>query len=268
MNWTLAVKVLQMNARGVASYAAGCFFYSLLVVVLFQRVITQHAAFFRQYVDLFPKSFLRLFNAAGDFTTLGGFVGAEYLSFLWVVIVAAFVITFTSGALAQELEQGTLELLLAYPISRIRVLTSKLAALVAALLIIVAATLLGLWAGALSEKLPVAAASFGAVGVLAMAFALAIAGYGLLFSALAQERGVAAGAAAALTVVFYAINFASQNWEALSGVSRFTIFGYFSPQNAIDFGRVDAQAMMVLLGLALGSTILAALAFRRRDLTA
>src|SRR5258708_19158399 len=203
MSGTLIAKVLKMHASGIASYSGASFFYSLLVVVLFQQFMVRHKTFFQQYLNIIPKGLLRAFNAGGDITSFGGFVGAEYLSFIWVVIAVAFVAAFTSGALAKELEQATLELILAYPIGRTRFFFSKVAALVIGILLIVGATLLGLWAGASTQDLSVSPGSYAAICVLAVAFALAIAGYAFLFSALASERAQPAGWATALTLAFY-----------------------------------------------------------------
>lgn len=267
MSGTLVVKVLKMQANSIASYAAGSALYSLLVVVLFQQFVERNKSFFENYINIMPKALLRVFNAGGDLTSFGGFVGAEYLSFIWVVLAAAFVIAFTSGALAKELEQGTLELMLAYPLGRGRFFLSKVAALVAGVLIIVVATVAGLWLGALSQHLDVQTSAYWAVGALATAFALAIAGYGFLFSAIASERATAAGAAAGLTVIFYAINFAAQNWDQLSGLRRVTLFSYYLPEDAINLGRVDTGAVVALLGVAFVATTAAGIIFRLRDLS-
>jgi ABC-2 type transport system permease protein len=267
MSWTLTSKVLKLQAPSILAYALGSIFYSFLIVVLFQRFVEQHKTFLTQYVSVMPRALLRAFNVGGDFTTFGGFVGAEYLSFIWVVIVAAFVIAFTSGALAKELEQGTLELILAYPLGRVRFFASKLAALVIGLAVIVVATVGGIWFGALSQHLSVGPNAYLAVGALGLAFALAIGGYGFLFSAAASERAPAAGATAALTVLFYAVHFAAQTWDPFKGLSRLTLFNYYLPQDAINLGRVDLASIAVLLGVALIGTIAAAVIFRLRDLS-
>lgn len=267
MSWTLTRKVLKLQATSLVSYAGGALLYSLMAVVLFERVIAPHANFIQQYIRLFPKGFLRAFNAGGDYTTFGGFVAAEYLGFMWVVILVAFLVSFTSGALARELEQGTLELLLAYPLSRARVFNSKVLALMIGLALIVSATLVGLWIGAASQHAAVAGGSFWAMAVLGVAFGLAIAGYGFLFSAAASERAVAAAAAAALTVLFYAMNFAAQTWDRLSGLGRFSIFHYYKPEDTINLARVDVFAILVLLGIAVFTTVAAGLIFRYRDLS-
>ena len=268
MSLTMTLKVLGMQARTIASYALGSAFYSALIVVLFHTFIQQHAAFFQQYLTILPKALLQAFNiSGGNILTFGGFLGAEYLSFIWVVIIAAFVISFTSGAVAREVEQGTIELVLAYPIGRIRFFLSKVAALAIGVLLIVAATLAGIWVGALTQHVQVAPGSFAAIGVLAATFALAIAGYGFLFSAAASERATAAGAAAGVTILFYAVNFASSIWTQLSGLSRLSIFHYYAPQDAINLGRVDTGAFLVLFGVALLTMLAGAAVFRLRDLS-
>ncbi|HZC79344.1 MAG TPA: ABC transporter permease subunit, partial [Ktedonobacterales bacterium] len=199
MSWALATKTLKMQAPTIATYATGAAVYGALVVMLFERVFANHIGLIEQYVRIFPKGFLRVFNVSNGATSLGGFVAIQYLSLVWVIIAGAFVITASSGALAREREQGTLELLLAYPIGRLRVYASKVAALLAGLLIIILATLAGLWAGAIGQPAAVAPSLLWPAGLLCFAFALAIAGYCFLFSALASERALAAGAAAAVT---------------------------------------------------------------------
>src|SRR5207245_10369701 len=141
VNPTLTIKVLKMQAQTIASYALGSAFYSALVVFLFHSFIVQHTAFFQQYLTILPKALLQAFNISGpNIFPFGGFLVAEYLSCIWVVIVAAFIISFTSGAIAREVEQGTIELVLAYPVGRMRFFLSKVVVLVLDLRATVAAT--------------------------------------------------------------------------------------------------------------------------------
>lgn len=266
MSWTLTAKILKMQAGTIAAYAAGAAIYGTLVVILFEHVFANHIGLIEQYVRIFPKGFLRVLNMGNGATSLGGFIAVQYLSLVWVMVAGAFVITASSGALAREHEPGTLELLLAYPIGRFRVYASKVAALLAGLIVIILATLAGLWAGAIGQPATVALTALWPAGVLCFAFALAIAGYGFLFSAVASDRARAAGAAAAVTVLFYLLYLCAQTLDRLAGLSRFTLFSYYRPQAAIDLGRVDVQALMVLLGVGIAGLILGAAVFRWRDL--
>ena len=267
MSLGLTSQTLKLQAQSIVSYALGAGVYSVLVVFLFQRVVEQHKGFINQYLAIVPKALLRLFNIGGtDLISFGGFVGAEYLSFIWVVIVAAFTIAFTSGALAKELEQGTMELILAYPLGRLRFFFSKVAALLVALAVIVLSTVGGIWLGALSQHLSVSRSAYLPTAIVGLAFAMAISGYGFLFSALASERGAAALPAAGLTLLFYLVNFVAQTWDSMKGAARLSLFNYYRPQDALNFGRVDLPVILLLLAVALAGTLAAALVFRMRDL--
>jgi ABC-2 type transport system permease protein len=268
MSLTLTRKVLKMQASSLASYAFGSAFYAVLIVVLYQQFVQQHRSVFEQYVKVAPKALLQMFNiSGGNLATLGGFLGAEYLSFIWVIVIAIFVISFATGALVRELEQGTLELMLAYPISRLGFYLSKVAALVVGVAIIVGVTILAIWLSALDQNLHLTAGAYAAISALMMSFAFAIAGYSLLFSALDSQRSRAAGVAAGLTVLFYAINFVSQVLPQLSGLRWLSLFKYFTPDVAIDTGRADPQSVAVLAGIGVVGAIAGAIVFRQRDLS-
>jgi ABC-2 type transport system permease protein len=266
VSWTLTTKILKMQAGTIAAYAAGAAIYGTLVVMLFEHVFANHIGLIEQYNRIFPRGFLRVFNMGNGATSLGGFVAVQYLSLVWVIAAGAFVITASSGALAREHEHGRLELLLAYPIGRLRVYASQVAALLAGLIVIILATLAGLWAGAIGQPAALAVTTLWPAGVLCFAFALAVAGYGFLFSAVASERGRAVGAAVAVTLLFYLLHLVAQTWDQLAGLSRFTLFTYYRPQAAIDLGRVDVQALIVLLAVGMAGLILGAAVFRVRDL--
>lgn len=268
MNLTLGLKVLKMQASSLASYAFGSAFYAVLIVVLYKSFVEQHRSVFEQYVKVVPKELLQIFNVSGtNLLTLGGFLGAEFLSFIWVIVIAIFVISFASSALARELEQGTLELMLAYPVSRLSFYLSKAAALLVGVAVIVGITILAIWLAALNQHLDLSAGAYAAISALMMSFAIGIAGYSLLFSALARERSQAAGLAAGLTVLFYAINFLSQVVTQLSGIRWVTVFHYFTPENAINTARADPQSVAVLVGLGIAGTIAGGIVFRQRDLS-
>src|SRR5660398_109677 len=96
-------------------------------------------------MDVFTDELMAILGAAGtDFTTLGGFMGVEYLNMFWVFIVAAAVIMFAAGALGGAVDEGTMELTLSQPVSRMEVAVSRFLALAAyagALNLVTAATL-------------------------------------------------------------------------------------------------------------------------------
>lgn len=102
-------------------------------MVAFFQLIEESFEYMEAIEDIFTDELLAIFGGAGlDFGTLGGFLGVEYLSLIWVFIVAAAVITFAAGALGGSVDDGTMEFTLAQPVSRTQVVFSRYLALATA----------------------------------------------------------------------------------------------------------------------------------------
>src|SRR5579884_3961156 len=88
---------------------------------------------FSKLIDQMPKTYRALFTTGGgvDFTTPAGYLNTELLTFMGPLLVLVYAIGTGSSALAGEEDRGTLDLLLANPVGRARILLEKFAALVA-----------------------------------------------------------------------------------------------------------------------------------------
>ncbi|MFI5040284.1 MAG: ABC transporter permease, partial [Acidimicrobiales bacterium] len=88
---------------------------------------------FAQMIDQMPKAYRALFSATSgvDFTSAAGYLNTELLTFMGPLLVLVYAIGAGASAVAGEEERHTLDLLLANPVSRTRVLSEKFAALVA-----------------------------------------------------------------------------------------------------------------------------------------
>jgi len=74
------------------------------------------------YINTFPKGFLDAFGLdAKTFTTFEGYIGSEQFTFVWPIMIIAMMISFAGGAIAGEIEKGTIEILLSEPISRLKI---------------------------------------------------------------------------------------------------------------------------------------------------
>jgi ABC-type transport system involved in multi-copper enzyme maturation permease subunit len=251
---TLGLKSLRLQWKMASAFALGSFFYSFAVMVAFGRFVRYHEAFF---VDHLGK----------DSATLSGFVANWYLGIFWVALLSAFVIFSSSAALAREREEGTLGLLLTYPIGRSGFFLSKLAATICGLAIIIAGTLAGLWAGGLSQHLHLPGGSYLAVAVLGLTLALAIGGIGFLFSAAASRQMAAVWAGLGVTSILYAFHLAVQTVAPLRDLGAIDVFSYFKPSDALGRGLVGIETL-ALLGVAAVTLTLAGTLFRLKDIRA
>lgn len=247
-------------------YALGLFGYAV-VIVAFYPTVRDNVAQFRDLINAYPKVFRQAFGVT-DFATFTGFIGAEYLSLIWPMIVAAFAITVGTATVAQEIERGTIDLWLSVPEGRVRLLLAKGGALCTGLLALAWTTIGGLALGAALIGETVSVAGLLAAGAVASAFGLAVGSGAMLCSSFMNDRGRAAGLAAGLTLASYLawiVAGLSARWDWLRHVS---IFAAYQPQRALETGRVPAAETLALLAVGLACTAAAAAIFRRRNIAA
>lgn len=263
---TLARRELRNLRWSVVGYAAGIAVY-ILVLIGFFPTVRDNAEAWEEMMEIYPEPLKEIFGVE-DIATLPGFIGAEVLSLIWPIIIAAFAITAASGFVAGEVERGTVDVWLSVPVRRWRLLTGKVAALSLALAVVVAASVAVIWLGAVLVGESLAISGILALSVTMLAFALTVAGYATLLSALLSERGKAGGLAALVTLMAYlawVVATLSPRWDWLRFASFFTAY---NPQAALADGRLDPAHVLVLLGLTIAAIGAALAFFERRDTVA
>jgi ABC-2 type transport system permease protein len=210
-----------------------------------------------------------------------------------------------SGAIAGEIDRGTMELLLAQPVPRWRVVLAHfvvdLLTIPVLCLSLWGGTWLGVWlVGPIEvqqeslKKLPFAVPidpealrlrpeALGPALVNVGALIFAVAGITMLISACGRFRWRVLGGAVLLTLVQFVINVVGQLWDVVTPLRPLSVFYYYQPQAIIlsnrwtvDLGQVwnGGQALYavpgvaVLLGVGLAGYLLAGWTFARRDLPA
>lgn len=268
MNWNLVLKTVRDRWRSTAVYAAGLFGYVLLSVGLFPTV-QKMSPNIKDLMSKMSKDVLRLFGSASvDLASFNNYMVLRLLGLMWVIIAAAFVIAFARQMVAGELAEGTLELLLAQPVERWKVLSSETAVLVAGSLGIVLATVLGVFISAPVFGIKAAYSGYLAFIPLGLAMMLAIAGYSILFSVVFNDPRRAAMAAAGLTLVFYLLHFAGSYWKVVGKVDWFGIFHYYDPLKVLDSGSVPVKSVLLLCVFAAAGFGAALWSFARKDISA
>ncbi|MDI3339466.1 MAG: ABC transporter permease subunit [Sphaerobacter sp.] len=243
-------------------YALGLALYGMLIVLYFPTV-RDNGEQLNEYLASFPEA-LRAAFGIEDITSFAGFLGAEFLNLIWPLIVGTFVVMTGAGLVAQEIERGTVEFWLSVPETRARLLVGKLGAFFSAGAVLVLVTLLTLEIGGAIVGESIAPRALLATGVVLLGYSVAVGGYAALFSALSNDRGRAAGLAAALTLGFYLLWVLSSLSERWDWLRYLTIFTAFDPQGALGSGVVPA-GVVSLFAIGIGASIAALVVFQRRD---
>ncbi len=185
-----------------------------------------------------------------------------------IAILAIAAISIPTRHIIGEIESGTLELLLAYPIPRSQLLLSLWSSGSLYLLLVV----LGGWVGSLISifvfstltthvflQMLQIAANLWLLFTLIMSFTLLISTFG-------KEGSRAGTYAAAIVLVFYLLDFISGLWDALKFTIPFNIFTYYQPQKLMFGERSFWLNVGVLIGLIGICLVISLRQFQRRDI--
>ena len=199
-----------------------------------------------------------------DLASAEGFLSAEFFSWIPALLIVYAIIQGT-GALAGEESNGTLDLLLAQPISRTRLFIEKATSIIVGTLAIVALILPGWIIVYAAAGIDVALGRLLVATVAMAPLMLAFAALSLLAGCLLPTRRDAATAIVAVAVISYFINSLGQAADVLEPLRPASLFFYFRAENVLVAG-VDPAGAGVLLAVAVVASGLAAAVFRRRDI--
>jgi ABC-2 type transport system permease protein len=220
----------------------------------------------------------------GDRITIGQGLDSltiGYVHPLLLTILAVWAVGRVAGAIAGELDKGTMELLLAQPLARWRLIVSHLAVDCLTIPILCgcmwAGTTLGCYAFGLidmtvDDRQPVDPRLFGPALFNIAALLFAIGGYTMAISSAGRSRARVLGIAVVLTLLQFLINLLGQTWQGVEFLRPWTIFYYYQPQALImGFDRATEDGIRNILTLLAVGTVgygAALVIFCRRDLPA
>ena len=216
------------------------------------------------FIGAFPEELMAFFGQQGGVITPTSFLNMEFFSFT-PLILGIMVVSTASGLVARREEDGTLELIIAQPISRSRVFWGKLLALLVSLTLILGLTWSGFaigmgQGGTFDFSLWEMSRAFISLFAVLLVF-LSLA---LLFSMVLPSSTTAGLVSGFLVVVFYFVSSLSNIDEKLEGINNFSPMRYYQGAEAIE--QFEPNHLLILLGTSLVFILLSWLIFERRDL--
>jgi ABC-2 type transport system permease protein len=216
---------------------------------------------------IFPKELMNF--GGGDVFSLGGSIAIGFIHPIAIVLIGIFAIGFTTTAVAGERQRGTLEVVLARPISRRTLYATELAAA----LVFVGLVLLGAIVGTL-----IGSVLAGAVGELAIerlpmlwlnGFLLwgAIAAISLAASVAFDRLTPALGITLAIVVISYFLEVLGSLWPDAAGLQKYSVFHYLAARDILA-GTVSLGGLGLLAVVGAAAIGFALVVFPRRDLAA
>jgi ABC-2 type transport system permease protein len=239
--------------------------WSVFLPVIYQSFGVQ----MKSLVDsgIIPKQLTNF--GGGDVFSLSGAVALGYVHPISIILLSVFAIGFTTSAVAGERQRGTLEVLLARPLSRRTVYATLLASVLVFIGLVLAAASIGTLIGS---------AIVGVVNELAVdrlptlwlnGFLLwgAIAAIGLAASVSFDRLTPALGITMAIVVVSYFIDILGSLWPDAAGLQRYSLFHYLAARDILN-GTLDLVGFALLAVVGAIAIGVALIVFPRRDLAA
>jgi ABC-2 type transport system permease protein len=212
----------------------------------------------------YPAGILEAFNY-DDLTSPAGYLGSSVYGLLIPLLVAVFAIAYGTRAVAGDEEAGTLELLLAHPVSRTRLALQRFAALFAALALVGVALWLGMLAIAGPAELKgVTATEFAGTTVQLVLFGACLGGLAFAVGAGTGRKALALGASAGVAVLAYLANSVFPQLQGLEWTRDLSPWHWYLGGEPLKNGLQTGDALLLL---AVTAVLVAAgtWRFNRRD---
>ena len=200
-----------------------------------------------------------------DFTSPEGFINSQLLIFIVPLLYIVFAIGVGSGSIAGEEERGTLDFLLAHPLTRESVVVQKFLAM------ILVSTLVGIFGwgslvvGVAIVDMEISYTRLAAATFSGILLGVTYGGIAFFFGAALGKRNISVGIAASLGIAGYLLNALGPMVGWLERFTRISPFYYYSSSepltNGMDWSHAIAPVVVILLMIGMS-----VIAFRRRDL--
>jgi len=265
MNLRILVQTLRWNRIRLLAVSLAAFGWGLLIPTIY----VGFSDALRQLMNsgAIPRELLSF--GSGNFFTVPGAMTLGLQHPLAIAFVGIFAVGASAGAVAGERERGTLEVLLARPISRRVLYATLMTSAVILVGLIVAALLVGQIAGLAVQGLTdeVSLGWMPLVFVNGLLLWSAFAAFGLAASVSFDRLSPALGLTMAYVLVNYFLEILGSLWRDVAWSQQYSLFHYFNPGKVLEGNASPFDFGLLILATAI-PVIYALAIFPRRDLAA
>jgi ABC-2 type transport system permease protein len=201
----------------------------------FYNTIASQKESYMKMVGAFPNELMAFFSTSdvSEMFTPSGFLNIEFFSYM-PIIIGIFAILAGSGMLSGDEESGTMDLILAHPISRTALFVGRTLAFLIATMGILAINWVGFLIGLPGSGLSLNAAEIGRPFISLFAILMLFGSMALVLSMLLPSRRMAAMISGILMIASFFITALARLDENLVNLAKISPMNYFQGGLAID----------------------------------
>jgi ABC-2 type transport system permease protein len=249
------------RVRGSLAMAVGIVLLTALYVWMFPRISA--GVDLDQYVEAWPPALREAFGVT-ELGSIEGFLAAELYAFVWVILLGIYLAYAAASTIAGPVERDRMDLLLALPISRSRLLVERFASLLVPVLLLNAVVPVAVYAAVVLIGESISAVDLLVVHLLSIPYLVTTAGIGLACSVTLDREAIAQRAAIAIVFGLFLIDSIVSDtgiaWLGTASPSR-----YYDPSAILVGGDAGLTGGAILTAAALALVAGSAAWFSRRD---
>jgi len=260
---TITTKIIYENRWSFLFWTLGLFFTAWFTLIFYPS-FSQSGALESIAQNLPPQ----LRGILGDLSSLkvvGGYINSEILSMRIPLLMSIMSIALAVGQTAGDEEKGTLQTLLALPVSRVRVLTEKYLSI----LIMLAGASIGIWFGLELGLVNIheSASAWLLVQAVFNTWLIMVAFGSVAFciGAVTGKRGLAVGIGSLFAFLSFFITSFSDSVEKLKPIGKLSLYHVYTETNVAVHG-LNGHNALILAGTSLVLFGISLFVFSRRDL--
>lgn len=259
-------RTIKINIKKLLIYLA----VSILLTWMLVAIYPSFSENSQEMVDSYPREAFEFTGIDADefLASLEGFIAAEHYSIMWPIIMIVFVVSYATSTIAGEIEDGSIELLLTQPISRISVFLSKYVSGLVLTLILVTASSLATVPIALIHQIDFNGASYFYISVIGFLFSLTIYSLTFLFSAISSNRSKAMSLTLFIVILMYAIQIVAYIEDSVNFLKYISFFHYYDFNAAMLDEHISLLSVAIFGLTSITSTVAGLLYFNKRDIAA
>lgn len=257
----LLVYDAKKRIKGSLYLAAGMAALALMVIWIYPSFSTQFEG--DELIEAYPDALLGLFDVR-TMSSLEGFLAFELYVFGWIIMLGLYFAYSAAGIIADDIDRGLMDSVLALPVSRSRVLVERFAALGVPIVVVNVILIPVLLVSSRVIGEPLAIGDIVAVHLLSIPYLFACAAIGLVFSVLFDRVGIAQRMALAVTFALFLIESLLEGTE-FEPVGAMSPMRYYDPNGILLDSNYDLVGTAILLGMIAVLIGASALWFARKD---
>lgn len=249
------------------SYNVAAVLFSWMYVGLYPS-IQQQAAGFSELFKNYPKQLLTAFDIKDfDVSRLELFLQKEF-GLILPLMTIFFLLSLAAYAIAFEIETGTLDNLLAKPVSRFSVYVGRYISGVVLLVIFSCVGTLVIIPLAAAFSLAHDTQAYFMLAYLQMLFGIAVYSIGYFLSAVFSEKSKVYMVAGSLLFVMYVLNVIAKLKDTFENLRYISLFNYYDISTTMNEHFIARSSIFVFLGISLVCFVAGAIWFQKRDIKA